>query len=91
MPHYTVSLISHACSIPHASPGNGHNGPHQPLSISPTNSTSPVNRESGLAHNENTQVPQETQIQESDNVEGETTETVVETDDAVEAKVKDTV
>jgi hypothetical protein len=37
-------------SIPHASSGNSHNNNgHQGLSISPTN-TSPVNKESGLAH-----------------------------------------
>lgn len=38
-------------SIPHASGvGNGHGAGHQSLSISPTNSTSPVNRESSLSH-----------------------------------------
>jgi len=51
------TAIPNPDNIPHASsPGNGH--AHQALSVSPTNSTSPVNRESGLAHNENTNVPQ---------------------------------
>ncbi|KAJ7043919.1 camp-regulated phosphoprotein/endosulfine conserved region-domain-containing protein [Mycena alexandri] len=37
-------------NIPHASsPANGHSGG---LSISPTNPTSPINKESGLAHND---------------------------------------
>jgi len=40
-------------NIPHASsPGNGHGAGHQGLSISPTNSTSPVNKESWLSHSE---------------------------------------
>jgi len=40
-------------NIPHASsPGNGHGAGHQSLSISPTNSTSPVNKESSLSHSE---------------------------------------
>lgn len=53
-------------SIPHASsPGNGHSNGHQVFSISPTNSTStsPVNRESRLAH-ENTEVPEDKQLTE---------------------------
>ncbi|KAF8208751.1 camp-regulated phosphoprotein/endosulfine conserved region-domain-containing protein [Mycena galopus ATCC 62051] len=38
-------------SIPHASsPANGH----APLSISPTNPTSPMNKESGLGHDDET-------------------------------------
>lgn len=42
-------------SIPHASSsGNGLNGGQKPISISPTNSTSPVGKESGLANDENT-------------------------------------
>lgn len=41
-------------SIPHASSSNGHNG----LSVSPTNPTSPVNKESGLAH-DNSELPPE--------------------------------
>lgn len=54
---FHMTLIKFMHSIPHASsPGNGH--AHQALSVSPTNSTSPVNRESGLAHNEDTNVPQ---------------------------------
>jgi len=40
-------------NIPHAlSPGNGHGAGHQSSSISPTNSTSPVNKESSLSHSE---------------------------------------
>jgi hypothetical protein len=40
-------------NIPHASNvGNGHGAGHQSLSISPTNSTSPVNKESSLSHSE---------------------------------------
>lgn len=47
-------------NIPHASNlGNGHSNGHQMISISPTNSTSPVNKESGLANDENTNVPEE--------------------------------
>jgi len=53
-------------SIPHASSaGNGHNNGHQIISISPTNSTSPVNKESGLANDENTNVPEDRQLPES--------------------------
>ena len=40
-------------SIPHASSaGNGHGAGHQGLSVSPTSSTSPVNKESSLSHSE---------------------------------------
>lgn len=47
-------------SIPHASsPANGHNGAHPALSISPTNSTSPINKESGLGHGDNTNETEE--------------------------------
>ncbi|KAF8895266.1 Endosulfine-domain-containing protein [Infundibulicybe gibba] len=54
-PQSTVgTAIPNPENIPHASsPGNGH----QSLSVSPTNPTSPVNKESGLGHNENTNVP----------------------------------
>ena len=42
-------------SIPHASTlGNGHGNGHPTLSISPTNSTSPVNKESGLSQSQET-------------------------------------
>jgi len=42
-------------NIPHASSsGNSHNNGQKPISISPTNSTSPVGKESGLANDENT-------------------------------------
>ncbi|KAF8158219.1 camp-regulated phosphoprotein/endosulfine conserved region-domain-containing protein [Crassisporium funariophilum] len=62
-PQSTVgTAIPNPENIPHASsPGNGHNSSngHQSLSISPTNSMSPVNKESGLAHNENTNVPED--------------------------------
>lgn len=46
-------------NIPHAStPTNGHGNSHPPLSISPTNSTSPIlQKESGLATDENTTPP----------------------------------
>jgi hypothetical protein len=41
-------------SIPHASsPSNGH----APLSVSPTNPTSPVNKESGLSHTDESHDP----------------------------------
>ncbi|KJA21149.1 hypothetical protein HYPSUDRAFT_42258 [Hypholoma sublateritium FD-334 SS-4] len=91
-PQSTVgTAIPNPENIPHASsPNNGHNGPHQPLSISPTNSTSPVNRESGLAHDENTQVPQDVQISSS---EGEPQETEAEADQVEpnEAQTEETV
>ncbi|KAF7346134.1 mRNA stability protein [Mycena sanguinolenta] len=47
-PQNTVgTAIPNPENIPHASsPANGH----APLSVSPTNPTSPVNKESGLAH-----------------------------------------
>jgi len=46
---FDIAMVFH--SIPHASGGgNGHGAGHQSLSISPTNSTSPVNRESSLSH-----------------------------------------
>jgi len=49
-PQNTVgTAIPNPENIPHASSGNGHSNGHQGLSISPTN-TSPVNKESGLAH-----------------------------------------
>ena len=42
-------------SIPHASSsGNGHNNGQKMISISPTSSMSPVNKESSLAKDENT-------------------------------------
>ncbi|EDR13332.1 uncharacterized protein LACBIDRAFT_292544 [Laccaria bicolor S238N-H82] len=58
-PQNTVgTAIPNPENIPHASScGNGHNNGHQSLSISPTNSMSPVNKESGLAHDDNTNVP----------------------------------
>ena len=50
-------------SIPHAlSSGNSHNNGQKPISISPTNSTSPVNKESALANDENTTVPEYEQL-----------------------------
>ena len=46
-------------SIPHASSsGNSHNNGQKPNPISPTNSTTPVNKESALANDENTTVPE---------------------------------
>ncbi|PPQ67987.1 hypothetical protein CVT25_000467 [Psilocybe cyanescens] len=89
-PQSTVgTAIPNPENIPHAStPGNGHNNGAHPISISPTNSTSPVNKESGLANDENTNVPQDEQTAtepaeantESTTVDGETTtsEIVVE-------------
>ncbi|KAG6840794.1 hypothetical protein C0991_004266 [Blastosporella zonata] len=58
-PQNTVgTAIPNPENIPHASPGNGHsNNGHQNLSVSPTSSTSPVNKESGLAHDQNSDVP----------------------------------
>ncbi|KAF8073612.1 Endosulfine-domain-containing protein [Lyophyllum atratum] len=73
-PQNTVgTAIPNPENIPHASsPGsNGHgngNG-HQNLSVSPTSSTSPVNKESGLAHDMNddpTDEQQTTSTTESD-------------------------
>ena len=51
----TKILMTPIDSIPHASSsGNSHNNGQKPISISPTNSTSPVGKESGLANDENT-------------------------------------
>ncbi|KAJ7164631.1 camp-regulated phosphoprotein/endosulfine conserved region-domain-containing protein [Mycena crocata] len=54
-PQNTVgTAIPNPENIPHASsPANGHQG----LSVSPTNPTSPVNKESGLAHDDEPNVP----------------------------------
>jgi len=54
-PQNTVgTAIPNPENIPHASsPGNGHSNGHQNLSVSPTSSTSPVNKESGLSHDIN--------------------------------------
>ena len=50
-------------SIPHASSsGNSHNNGQKPNPISPTNSTNPVNKESALANDENTTVPEYEQL-----------------------------
>jgi hypothetical protein len=61
-PQNTVgTAIPNPENIPHAStPGNGHSS-HQSLSISPTNSTGSVMKESGLAHDENTNVVEDEQ------------------------------
>ncbi|KAF8890041.1 Endosulfine-domain-containing protein [Gymnopilus junonius] len=76
-PQNTVgTAIPNPENIPHASNGNGHNG-HQGLSISPTNSTSPVNKESSLAH-ENTEVEADARSQD--------TEAKVDSDMASEAE-----
>ncbi|KAG5639435.1 hypothetical protein H0H81_002306 [Sphagnurus paluster] len=58
-PQNTVgTAIPNPENIPHASsPGNGHSNGHQSLSVSPTNSTSPMNKESGLAYTANNDVP----------------------------------
>jgi len=88
-PQNTVgTAIPNPENIPHASsPGNGHNNTgHQSLSISPTNSTSPVNKESGLAHDENTNVPEDQQIQ-AEIEEEETTQPEGEETAAVETVV----
>jgi len=58
--NFVGTAIPNPDNIPHASNlGNGHSNGQQIISISPTNSTSPVNKESGLANNENTNVPEE--------------------------------
>jgi len=79
-PQSTVgTAIPNPENIPHASSsGNGLNG-HQIISISPTNSTSPVNKESGLANDTNTKVPEDVQLPQSgvDTDETTTTETTV--------------
>ncbi|KDR82610.1 hypothetical protein GALMADRAFT_238012 [Galerina marginata CBS 339.88] len=87
-PQNTVgTAIPNPENIPHASTTNGHNGGHQILSISPTNSTSPVNKESGLAHDENTNVADAEQDQmDTDAKDGET-----ETEAEAEAEVTETV
>ena len=67
-------LMTYIDSIPHAlSSGNSHNNGQKPISISPTNSTSPVNKESGLANDENT-IPEYEQPGE-ETVADKTTET----------------
>lgn len=86
-------------NIPHAStPGNGHNS-HQSLSISPTNSTSSIAKESGLSHgdgNENTmeeQASSEAATTESGPVEAvvaAATETA-DTDTAVQSTIETSV
>ncbi|KAF9464139.1 camp-regulated phosphoprotein/endosulfine conserved region-domain-containing protein [Collybia nuda] len=62
-PQNTVgTAIPNPENIPHASsPGNGHGNGHQSLSVSPTNPTSPVNKESGLANDLNSNVPNDDQ------------------------------
>lgn len=63
-PQSTVgTAIPNPENIPHAStPTNGHSNCHPTLSISPTNSTSPMlTKESGLATDENTTPPVDTQ------------------------------
>jgi len=68
-PQTTVgTAIPNPENIPHASsPGNGHGAG---LSISPTNSTSPVNKESSLSHSEIS--GDEDQVQESKSSADET-------------------
>jgi len=52
-PTIVGTAIPNPENIPHASSsGNGHGTGHQSLSISPTTSTSPVNKESSLSHSE---------------------------------------
>jgi len=52
-PTIVGTAIPNPENIPHASsPGNGHGSGHQSSSISPTNSTSPVSKESSLSHSE---------------------------------------
>ncbi|RXW23406.1 hypothetical protein EST38_g2462 [Candolleomyces aberdarensis] len=59
-PQSTVgTAIPNPENIPHATPGTPG---HPALSISPTNSTSPVVKESGLASDENTTPPVDDQI-----------------------------
>ncbi|KAH9480574.1 mRNA stability protein [Psilocybe cubensis] len=79
-PQSTVgTAIPNPENIPHATPGNGHNNGAHPISISPTNSTSPVNKESGLATNENTNVPDEDQTSVEPEANAESTTVVEET------------
>ncbi|KAF4617165.1 hypothetical protein D9613_005992 [Agrocybe pediades] len=61
-PQSTVgTAIPNPENIPHASSpgGNGHGTGHPVLSISPTNSTSPINRESSLSHRGDSSVAQD--------------------------------
>ncbi|KAG6820172.1 hypothetical protein H0H93_004303 [Arthromyces matolae] len=52
-PQTTVgTAIPNPENIPHATPTNGHSNNGQGLSVSPTSSTCPVNKESGLAHDQ---------------------------------------
>jgi len=52
-PTIVGTAIPNPENIPHASSaGNGHGVGHQSSSISPTNSTSPVSKESSLSHSE---------------------------------------
>ncbi|KAG5338865.1 hypothetical protein E4T56_gene3992 [Termitomyces sp. T112] len=73
-PQTTVgTAIPNPENIPHATPGNGHsNNGHQGLSTSPTSSTSPVNKESGLSHDQSnddtSEEPQDRQATPSDDV-----------------------
>jgi len=64
-PQNTVgTAIPNPENIPHAStPTNGHG--HQSLSVSPTNSTSPVNKESGLSHDFNSDTQDSEQVTEN--------------------------
>ena len=84
-------------SIPHASGlGNGYSNGHQIISISPTNSTNPVNIESSLANNENTRVPDkpgvEAVVNKTKTIEGTVTknETAEDTSEDTKDTAEDT-
>jgi len=73
-PQSTVgTAIPNPENIPHASNPGISNGHQNPSSVSPTTSTSPVNRESGLAHIMNTKPP-EAEAEEEEDTESETDE-----------------
>ncbi|KAF9454851.1 Endosulfine-domain-containing protein [Macrolepiota fuliginosa MF-IS2] len=66
-PQSTVgTAIPNPENIPHASNPGISNGHQIPSSVSPTTSTSPVNRESGLAHIMNTKPPEAEAEEEED-------------------------
>ncbi|PPR00467.1 hypothetical protein CVT24_004528 [Panaeolus cyanescens] len=92
-PQNTVgTAIPNPENIPHAStPGNGHNS-HQGLSISPTNSTSSIAKESGLAHSDATDAGTEEQASsEAATTEPGPVEAAAETaDTAVQSTIETT-
>jgi len=65
-PQSTVgTAIPNPENIPHAStPGNGHNNGHTNNSVSPTSSSNPFQKDSGLSTDENTTPPVEAQTEQ---------------------------